>query len=73
MSASQRVITLLLIGSVILFATLEIGVTWLAGQVDQTWAALIVTVIMLILALILEKFFFGLNPLDALRGLGYGT
>ena len=72
MSISRRSIIQILTGSAILFATLEIGVTWLAGQLNQIWAALIITVIMLILALVLEKFFFGLNPLDALRGLGYG-
>lgn len=72
MSIFRRNIIRILIGSAILFGILEIGVTWLAAQMDQTWAALIATAIMVIMALILEKAFFGLNPLPALRGLGYG-
>lgn len=71
MSTSRKTIILTLIGSAILFAILEISVTWLASQMDQTWAALIATVTMLTVALILEKAFFGLRPLEALRGLGY--
>jgi len=68
----RNTIALILLGSAVMFAFLQLGVTWLAGRMDQTWASLIATAVMLTAALILEKTFFGLNPLEALRNLGYG-
>lgn len=72
MSVSRKSIVLTLVGSVVLFAILQIGVTWLAGQIDQTWAALAATLVMLFAAILLGRAFFGLKPLEALRDLGYG-
>ena len=71
MSSSRTTFAKVLIGSAITFAILQLGVTWLAGKLDPTGAALIVTAVMLVAALVLEKSFFGLDPLEALRGLGY--
>jgi membrane protease YdiL (CAAX protease family) len=71
-SDSGKIMVKILGGSAILFAILESGLLWLAPRLDQTWAAIIATTVMLGVALFFEKIFFGLNPLKALRGLGYG-
>ena len=60
-----------LIGAVILFLVLELGVTWLAGRIDPTWSALVASAAMVGLALVLERLFFKRAPLAALHVLGY--
>ena len=42
---SRRAIPSILIGCATMFVILELGVTFLAALLDQTWAALIVTAI----------------------------
>jgi len=69
---SRKNITLILVGSAVMFAILELGVTWLAARMDQTWAGIIAFVVMLIAGLIFERTFFGRNLSEAVRDLGYG-
>jgi membrane protease YdiL (CAAX protease family) len=47
-------------------------VTWLAGVLDQTWAALIVTGLMLVVALIFENSFFKRPISGGFLALGFG-
>src|SRR4051794_39543569 len=68
--ARYRAIALLLIGCVLMFLALELGTTWLTGSFDMTGSALITTIIMLGLALGLEKQFFNHSWLTALQALG---
>jgi hypothetical protein len=55
-----------------MFTILQLGVTWLASVLDQTWAALIVTGLMLVVALILEKSFFKRSLSQGFLALGFG-
>ncbi|HEX5943698.1 MAG TPA: CPBP family intramembrane glutamic endopeptidase [Anaerolineales bacterium] len=71
-NSSRRAVTSILIGCAIMFGILHYGVTWLAGLLDQTWAALITTIVMLVVALGLEKLFFNRNPVPGLSVLGFG-
>lgn len=63
---------LVLLGALLLFLILQIGSTWLAPRMDQTWSQPLVAAVMLTLALLLEKLFWGRQPLAALRMLGFG-
>jgi membrane protease YdiL (CAAX protease family) len=67
----RRNISLVLIGSAILFVILNYGLTWLAGILDATWAALIVTASMLLVALLLERLFFKREAAQGLLALGF--
>jgi membrane protease YdiL (CAAX protease family) len=60
-----------LLGAILLFLVLELGVAWLAGWLDPTWSALIASVAMVALALLLERVFFHRAPRAALYILGY--
>jgi len=71
-TSSRKNITLILAGSAVMFAILEIGVTWLASRMDQTIAAIIAAMVMLAAGLIFERAFFGRNLTEAVRDLGYG-
>jgi cytochrome c biogenesis protein CcdA len=50
-TSSHRAIPSIQIGCATLFVILELGVTFLAALLEQTWAALIVTAIMVLVAL----------------------
>jgi membrane protease YdiL (CAAX protease family) len=63
---------LVLLGCLLLYLILQGGLTWLAPRMDQTWSQLLVATTMLIVALLLEKLFWGRQPLAALRVLGFG-
>jgi membrane protease YdiL (CAAX protease family) len=55
-----------------MFVILELGVAFLAPRLDQTGAALIVTVIMVLVALLFERQAFKHNAAQGLRAIGYG-
>jgi membrane protease YdiL (CAAX protease family) len=63
---------LVLSGCLLLYLILQVGLTWLAPRMDQTWSQLLVAAVMLTVALLLEKLFWGRQPLAALRMLGFG-
>ena len=69
---SRRAILSILIGGAALFVILQFGVSWLARLWDQTWAALVTTIVMLIAAVILERLFFKRDTVQALYALGFG-
>jgi len=71
-TSSRRAITSILIGCTIMFVILELGVTWLAALLDQTWAALIVTAVMIFVALLFERQAFKHDAAQGLRAIGYG-
>jgi hypothetical protein len=71
-TTSRGNLSRILIGCAIMFTILQIGVTWLAGLLDQTWAALIVTVTMVVIAIVLERLFFKHDPARAVSALGFG-
>lgn len=68
----RRAIGSILIGCAGMFLILQIGTTWLAGKLDMTWAALIVTAIMLGVAVVCERLVFKHTLPQALRVLGFG-
>ena len=70
-SSSRRAIISILIGSAILFSILQFGSTWLTGILDQTRAALIITTVMLVTALVLERLFFKRDTAQGLWALGF--
>jgi membrane protease YdiL (CAAX protease family) len=70
--SSRRVIPSLLIGCAMMFVILELGVAFLAPRLDQTWAALVVTAIMVFVALLFERQAFKHNAAQGLRAIGYG-
>jgi len=63
--------SLVLLGALLLYLILQVGLTWLAPRLDQTWSQLWVTIMMLVVALLLEKLFWGRQPLAAFRVLGF--
>lgn len=65
-------IGLVLLGCLLLYLILQLGLNWLTPRLDQTWSQLLVATIMLIVALLIEKLFWGRQPLAALRVLGFG-
>jgi membrane protease YdiL (CAAX protease family) len=62
----------ILIGCAMMFVILELGVTWLATLWDQTWAALMVTAVMILVAVLFERQAFKHEPVQGLRAIGYG-
>ena len=72
-SSSRRAVISILIGSLVLFAILQFGVTWLASIWDQTWAALVITALMLVVAVIFKRLFFKHDTPQALNALGFGS
>lgn len=74
LQAKPRISTtgLVLLGALLLFLILQVCLTWLAPRMDQTWSQLLVAAVMLTVALLLEKLFWGRQPLAALRVLGFG-
>lgn len=71
-SSSRRAFIYILIGCAVMFGILQLGVTWLAGLFDQTWAALIVTGIMVFAAVSFERLFFKYSPPQGFLALGFG-
>jgi len=71
-TSSRRAIPSILIGCAMMFVILELGVTWLAALLDQTWAALIVTAIMVLVAVLFERQAFKKDAAQGLRAVGYG-
>ena len=71
-TSSHRAISSILIGCATMFVILELGVTWLAAVLDQTWAALIVTTIMVLAAVLFERQAFKHAAAEGLRAIGYG-
>jgi membrane protease YdiL (CAAX protease family) len=69
---SRRAIPSILIGCAMMFVILELGVTFLAARLDQTWAAGIVTTIMVLLAVLFERQAFKHDAAQGLRAIGYG-
>ena len=67
-----RATGLILIGCAVMFLILQVGTIWLAGMLDQTWAAFIVTAIMLPVAVVWERLVFNLTLPQALHALGFG-
>jgi membrane protease YdiL (CAAX protease family) len=65
-------IGLVLLGCLLLYLILQGGLTWLAPRLDQTGSQLLVATIMLLVALLLERLFWGRQPAAALRVLGLG-
>jgi membrane protease YdiL (CAAX protease family) len=71
-TSSRRAISSILIGCAMMFVILELGVTWLAALLDQTWAALIVTAVTVLVAVLFEKQAFKHGATQSLRAIGYG-
>ncbi len=71
-TSARRAIPSILIGCATMFVILELGVTFLAALLDQTWAALIVTAIMVLVALLFERQAFKHHAPQSLRAIGYG-
>lgn len=74
LQSKSRITTtgLVLFGAFLLFLILQVGLTWLAPRMDQTWSQLPVAAVMLTVALLLEKLFWGRSPVAALCVLGFG-
>ena len=68
----RRATGLILLGCAVMFLILQVGTTWLAEMLDPTWAALIVTALMLSVAVVCERVVFTLRLPQALRALGFG-
>jgi membrane protease YdiL (CAAX protease family) len=71
-TSSRRAISAILIGCAMMFVILELGVAWLAALLDQTWAALIVTAIMVLVAILFERQAFKHSAAEGLRVIGFG-
>jgi membrane protease YdiL (CAAX protease family) len=69
---ARRAIGLILGGCAVMFLILQGGLTWLTGKIDATWLALVLTAVMLITAIIGERWLFRVNTGQALLALGYG-
>jgi len=69
---SRRAVSAILIGCAMMFVILELGVTALAALLDQTWAALIVTAIMVLVAVLFERQAFKHSAAEGLRAIGFG-
>lgn len=68
----RRTIALIVVGSAILFAIVQLGVPRLATRLDLTWSYLVGSLAMLACALLLERLVFGRSPGAALMHLGFG-
>ncbi|MBE0670737.1 MAG: CPBP family intramembrane metalloprotease [Anaerolineales bacterium] len=64
---------LILAGCAGMYLILHLGLTWLYGKVDETWARISVTVLMLIVAVICQRWLFKVRTGKAIRMLGYGS
>lgn len=64
-------IAYIVLGALLMFLVLELGVAWLGGWFDPTWSALIASAAMVALALLFERVFFHRAPRTALYILGY--
>ena len=62
---------LVLIGAVVMFLILQVGVTLLISVVDQTWSALIATAAMVAFALAFERLALARRPVEAQRAMGW--
>jgi membrane protease YdiL (CAAX protease family) len=71
-TSSRRAISAILIGCAMMFVILELGVAWLAASLDQSWAALIVTAIMVLVAILFERQAFKHSAAEGLRVIGFG-
>jgi membrane protease YdiL (CAAX protease family) len=71
-TSSRRAIPAILIGCAMMFVILELGVSALASLWGQTWAALIVTVIMVLVAVLFERQAFKHRAAEGLRAIGFG-
>lgn len=71
-TSSRRALPSILIGCAMMFVILELGVTLLAARLDQTWAAVIVTTIMVLVAVLFESQAFKHDAAQGLRAIGYG-
>jgi membrane protease YdiL (CAAX protease family) len=69
---SRRAVPAILIGCAMMFVILELGVPALAARLDQTWAALIVTAIMVLVAVLFERRAFKHSAAEGLRVIGFG-
>lgn len=67
----RRATSSILSGCAVMFLILQVGGTWLAGLFDLTWAALIVTAIMLTVTAVCERLVFTLTLPQALQALGF--
>jgi hypothetical protein len=65
----RRTTGLILSGCAVMFLILQGGATWLSGILDPTWAALIVTALMLLTAAVCERLVFNLTLPQAFRAL----
>jgi membrane protease YdiL (CAAX protease family) len=68
---TRRAIGLILGGCAVMFLILQGGMTWLTGKIDATWLVLQITAVMLVAAIICERWLFRLNTGQALLALGY--
>ena len=71
-TSSRRAIPSILVGCAMMFVILELGVTFLAALLDQTWAAMIVTAIMVLVALLFKRQAFKHKAAQSLRAIGFG-
>ena len=71
-TSPRRAIPTILIGCAMMFVILELGVTALAALLDQTWAALIVTAIMVLVAVLFERQAFKHSAAEGLQVIGFG-
>src|SRR5215212_8394161 len=69
---ARRAIPAILIGCAMMFVILELGVTALASVWGQTWAALTVTAIMILVAVLFERQAFKHSAAEGLRAIGFG-
>lgn len=69
---AKYALALILGGCVVMFLILHLGLTWLYGKVDETWARIGVTVVMVFVAVTCQRWLFKVRTGEALRMLGYG-
>ena len=69
---ARHAVGLILGGCAVMFLILQGGLTWLTGKIDATWLALVITTVMLVVAIICERWLFRLETGQALLALGYG-
>lgn len=62
---------LILAGCVVMFLILHLGLTWLYGRADETWVRIGVAAVMLIVAVICQRWLFKVGTGKALLTLGY--
>jgi membrane protease YdiL (CAAX protease family) len=62
----------ILVGCALMFVVLQGGLNLLYPRLDITWSSLVVTAVMLVVALAIERLGFDRAPREALGALGYG-